>query len=283
MKRISTATLGATHIVIPDIKYLIINKTEIKLDLYVPAISLGEPPWTKFTQELKPVLIYIHGGGWNSLSRTNRNLEFLPYLEKGFAVANIDYRLVQHAKLPAPIADCRYALNWIYKNSKKYRLDTNKIVVSGESAGGHLALMTGMIDDDRKINIPGKPIKQKLRVASIVNWFGISDLKLRFKNDKNYARLVAGPRSRQEEIFDICSPINYVGKHTPPIFSIHGDKDPIVPYEQSLILHKILDKKGIKNKLYTVKNKKHGNFSAKERTDIFNKLWHFLNEIKIIE
>jgi acetyl esterase/lipase len=103
-------------------------------------------------------LLYIHGGGWQGLNRSVRNLNIMPYIDKGYAVVNIDYRLLDQSPFPACIADCRYALNWIYENAVKYKFDTTRIVVSGESAGGHLALMTGFLKEDKVISIPGKLI-----------------------------------------------------------------------------------------------------------------------------
>ena len=64
---------------------------------------------------------------------------------------NIDYRLAEDSLAPAAVEDCRCALRWVYRHAKEYGFDTNKIVVAGESAGGHLALMTAMLDAKRRI------------------------------------------------------------------------------------------------------------------------------------
>ena len=72
-------------------------------------------------------------------------LRALPYLEMGFAVVNVTYRLARVSEAPAAVEDCRCALRWVIQNAKEYGLDVNRLVVTGYSAGGHLALTTGML------------------------------------------------------------------------------------------------------------------------------------------
>ena len=79
-----------------------------------------------------PTLLYIHGGGWVGGGKDRQNHHFLPYLEMGFAVVNIEYRLAAVALAPAAVEDARCALRWIYNNAEKYGFDTNRIVVSGK-------------------------------------------------------------------------------------------------------------------------------------------------------
>ena len=111
------------------------NNHENKLDLYLPANPSGPTP----------VLMMIHGGGWVQGTKEAQVLRLLPYLEMGWAVANVTYRLVQVSKAPAAVEDCLCALQWIARNAERYNFDTSRIVTSGNSAGGHLALTSGMV------------------------------------------------------------------------------------------------------------------------------------------
>jgi acetyl esterase/lipase len=277
------AALLTKNYVESNVTYLKIDSLELKCDVFMPGKQLGEQPWIETTNDNKPTLLYIHGGGWTNLNRTIRTLDLMPYVNKGWCVVNIDYRLIQQAPFPACIADCRYALNWIYENAAKYKFDTTRIVVSGESAGGHLALMTGMLDNDSIINIIGFPIKRKLQVAAIVNWYGISDMNLILQqfNSLEFTKQLIGDLSKKEYIQRISSPINYVRRNQPPVLSVHGDIDPIVSYYQSSHLHHLLDSLKVKNKLITMKGRKHGNFTAKEESDAFREIWKFLDDIGI--
>jgi acetyl esterase/lipase len=102
-------------------------------------------------------------------------LAFLPYLETGWSVVNVEYRLARVSLAPAAVEDCRCALRWVIRNAKQYNFDTNKIVVTGHSAGGHLALTTGILPASAGLDrqCPGN---EELKVAAIVNWFGITDV-----------------------------------------------------------------------------------------------------------
>ena len=279
----AVAGLYSKSVVVPNLTYLKIDGTDLQLDVYVPAKELGGAPWVKFSDERKPVLLYIHGGGWTDLNRAYRNLNFLPYVEKGWAVVNIDYRLLKQAPFPACIADCRHALNWIYENADGFKFDTSRIVVSGESAGGHLALMTGFLTNDAAFAIPNHPITRELKVAAVVNWFGISDVGriMEFWNSPSYITNLVGDLSKKEEIYQSCSPLTRINASVPPVLTIHGDADQVVPFDQATRLHEALNQCGVKNQLHVVKGKKHGNFDEQEMSENFRIIWKFLDEVGV--
>ena len=262
-----------------NITYLKVGDQELKLDVIVPRLSLGEPPWWRIDNQPKPTLLYIHGGGWVEGEKETRMLGLLPFVSKGWVVVNINYRLAQEVQSPMDmVADCRHALNWIYDNTTRFQMDTTQIVVAGESAGGHLALMTGLLNKS-SIHNNGKEINRDLNVAAIINWYGVTDLnarkepsiKDRFKHINWVAEL-----TDYDSLNTIFSPVTYVNTHSAPVMTIHGDADPLVPYQQAEILTKVLNENGVKNKLITIPGKKHGNFSAEERTYIFEQIWDFL-------
>jgi acetyl esterase/lipase len=275
------AGLSSKSVVIPNLTYLRVDGIDLQLDAYVPATELGGEPWVKFSDGRTPVLLFIHGGGWTSLSRSYRNLHFLPYIEKSWAVVNIDYRLLKQAPFPACIADCRHALNWIYENADQFRFDTSRIVVSGESAGGHLALMTGFLAGDADFPIPGQPITRKLEVAAVINWSGISDVRrlVEFWNSPSFTAQLVGDLSRKEEIFRLCSPLTHINASVPPVLTIHGGADGVVPFEHATLLHEALDRCEVKNELHVIKGKKHGGFDAGEMSESFRVIWEFLDEV----
>lgn len=275
----AVAGLYSKSIVLPNVTYRSIDGIDLQLDAYLPAKQLGRDPWVEFSQDRKPVLLYIHGGGWTGLNRSIRNLNFLPYVEKGWAVVNIDYRLLQQAPFPACIADCRYALNWIYEHADQYHFDTSRIVVSGESAGGHLALMTAFLTND--VAIANLPCARELKVAAVVNWFGVSDVSgiMEFWNSPSYVTNLVGDISRKEEIFHTCSPLTHINASVPPVLTIHGDADPVVPFIQATLLHEALDRCGVKNELHVVKGKQHGDFDESEMSENFRTIWKFLDEV----
>lgn len=265
----------------PNIVYHTANNFQDKLDVYTPA-DAGPP---------RPVVIVIHGGGWVEGTKEERVLEMMPYLQMGFAAVNVEYRLGRVSLAPGAVEDCRCALHWVFANAKKYNFDPQRVVVQGGSAGGHLALMTGMLtpaagfdhtcvtpDEDYWTQSPGTSGDPK--VAAIVNWFGITDVldELHGANAKGYAVVWMGDQPNADEIAKKVSPINYVNGQVPPIITIHGDHDALVPYSQAVRMHKALDAARVPNELYTVPGGNHGGFTAEENQKTWAEVRKFLRE-----
>ena len=198
---------------------------------------------SRAASEPAPTLIYIHGGGWTNGSRQSSALTFLPYLEMGWNVVNVSYRLAGTAHAPAAVEDCRCALRWVYRNAEQFNFDLDRIVVTGNSAGGHLSLTTGMLPasagldrqcpGDRNRMWPiGPPSTAPLKVAAIINWYGITDVyDLAHRTpgtSGNFTEAWLGSRSDRDDVARRVSPTNYVHGDTPPILTIHGDADSIV-------------------------------------------------------
>ena len=266
--------------VAPNITYLTASGYESKLDVMTPR---GQDP--------APTLIYIHGGGWVGGTKEASVLRALPYLEMGWAVVNVEYRMARNAPAPGAVEDCRCALRWVHRNAEEYGFDTSRIVTTGASAGGHLSLTTGMLPasagldrlcPDSDTSKPGwaKAMEPEMPVAAIVNWFGITDVGdlLEGENAKTYAVAWMGSKPDRMDLAKRVSPMTYVRSGLPPILTIHGDADNIVPYQHALNLHAGLDEAGVANKIHTVPGKGHGNFTAEEAQEIFQVIRAFLDE-----
>jgi acetyl esterase/lipase len=136
------------------------------LDLYLPAKS-AEPV---------PLVIWIHGGGWESGSKEAWPAIFL--VDKGFAVASSNYQLSPEASFPAQIYDCKAAVRWLRANAKTYRIDPERFGSWGGSAGGHLAALLGTSSEDKTLERPvGRHPKVSSRVQAVCDWFGPTDLE----------------------------------------------------------------------------------------------------------
>ncbi|MEZ5306444.1 MAG: alpha/beta hydrolase [Pyrinomonadaceae bacterium] len=253
-----------------DITYAKVSERELKLDVYKPRGSKAG---------VHPTLMFIHGGGWRAGTKNSYSLRVLPWLEKGWAVVNIDYRVTSMARAPAAVEDARCALRWVHANAEKYGFDRELIVVSGQSAGGHLALMTGLAADDERFdsNCPG----EKTAVLAVVNWFGITDVGdlLSGQNKTQFAsNWIGEDRFEDRELIESVSPLSHVSTDDPPVITIHGDKDPLVPYNQAFRLHQSLKEKGVGNELITIKGGDHGDFSAKESVRAYESIFKFLDK-----
>ena len=262
------ATVQNDFRVIPNITYHQANGIELKIDVYQPRNQTAPAP----------TFIYYHGGGWVAGSKEVNVLRLIPYLEKGWAAVNVQYRLGNVSLAPAAVEDSLCALRWIARNADQYGFDTDRLVVSGNSAGGHLALTTGMIPAEAELD------RQCLgdetpKVAAIVNWYGITDVNdlLDGENQRGYAVRWLGSQPNRDEIAARVSPMNYIREDLPPIISIHGDADPVVPYDHAVRLHQNLTQAEVTNELITVPSGLHGGFPAQEQIRIYSSIFKFLD------
>ncbi len=266
-------TAQSRYQISPNVTYLVENNYEDKLDIYQRRNTTGP----------QPTVIYIHGGGWTGGTKEGAFMSVVPWLEMGWTVVNVEYRLARISPAPAAVEDCLCALKWVVSHAAQYHIDPARIVTTGDSAGGHLALMTGMtpaeagLDRECASNEGNTPLP---KVAAIVNWYGITDVVdlLDGPNRKRYAVTWLGSAPNREEIARRVSPLTYVRSGLPPILSIQGDADPTVPYTHSLRLRDALNKAGVPNELVTIPSGKHGNFTAEERTRIYAAIHAFLEK-----
>ncbi len=270
------ALLENNYRIVPAVTYLTATGYEAKLDLYV----------TRTPDKPLPTMVLIHGGGWTGGQKEGRNLLLVSYLLMGMNVVNVEYRLAKNAPAPAAVEDCRCALRWVIQHAKEYGIDPSRLAVTGDSAGGHLALTTGMLPASAGLDrqCPGT---EELKVSAIVNWYGISDVNdlLDGPNMKSYAVTWLGSAPDREQIAKRVSPINYVRAGLPPILTIHGDADPTVPYPQSVRLHKALEQAGVPNELMTIPGGKHG-FACctlSQREAAYAKIREFLTRYHVLE
>ncbi len=269
--------------IVADLTYLRAGGQDLKVDLYLPRVSSSP----------NPTLVYFHSGGWTNGSKDSSALVFLPYLEMNWAVVNVQYRLADVAHAPAAVEDARCALRWIYRNAEQYQFDLNRIVVTGNSAGGHLALTTGMLPesagldrqcpgDRRRAWDTGTTSTEELAVAAIINWYGITDVVDLIDRapgpSGNFTVAWLGSASNREEIARRVSPITYVRPGLPPILSVHGDADPTTPYAHATRLHEALQAAGVPNELVTVPGGGHGGFSYEENVRIYDAIRRFLGQ-----
>lgn len=264
-----------------DIKYG--NAEQQKLDIYSQGQWIGEPDYWKSDSVVHKTLIYIHGGGWLGGTKNQITPFILSYLERGWNVVTLDYRT---GKGTAPLAvdDCMEAVQWISRHAKNFNIDTEHVVISGESAGGHLALITGLLN-----SIPGSHkyySGDSLKIKAIVNWFGITDIAgvdnfyKQKKQESNYASIWVGNPKRMDSISNAFSPVKRITSLAPPIISIHGKKDSVVPYQQAVTFHELLNKAGIKNELVSIDDGKHLGFTDKEYQYIYTHIFNFLDQQK---
>lgn len=250
-----------------DEVYTTVNDWKGREDIYY------NPTATKPT----PVVFNIHGGGWNHGTKESQT-GYGSFFSNGYAVANIEYRLTGVASAPAAIEDVRSAILYVVKNAKALNIDPNKIVIMGASAGGHLALLAGLLQNDHRFDANYKDING-FTIAAIIDKYGPTDLTVPGVEKNKSAAAFLGSYLGNKDLMASVSPIYYVKKTSPPIFIVHGDADPLVPYQQSVDLHKKLEEVGVKTVFITVSGGSHGGFNKDKSKEISASIEAFLKEV----
>ncbi len=248
-----------------------------------PARVTLDVHYLKDAEGIRPALVVIHGGGWTNLDKNYLTWLAKDAAKRGYVVFNINYRLAGEAKYPAAVEDCQAAIRWVRANAKRYNVDPNRVGVFGESAGGHLACMMGLLDSRDKTTPDVSS-----RATCVVDFYGVTDLTPAELPKEKYSQadafvaiceyFIGKKHSEAPELFAEASPLTHVTKEACPFIAIHGDADPIVPHEQSVQLVEKLKAVGVEATLHTVKGGKHGpSFgNAPGKDAAYEAMWEFL-------
>lgn len=249
-----------------DVNYKNVNSTNTRMDIYYSTDKTAPVP----------VVINMHGGGWNKGYKEEQG-GFNMYFEKGYAVANVEYRLTGEALAPACVEDVRGALHYILNHATELNIDVNKVIFQGGSAGAHLALMGGYLMNNRIYDNDCVQYPNPIKIMAVIDKYGPCD----FTQLMSYSSLIAwtGDRFNDINFVNSLAPITYVDANTPPTYIIHGDADPTIPYNQSVTLYAALQNAGVKSKFTTVPEGGHGGFPAAYNTQMEAEIGVFLNEV----
>ena len=221
-----------------NIHYCNTNDQSQTLDFYRPK---------HHDAEMLPVVVYIHGGGWRSGSNINSLImkTYGPYfLKKNIAVASINYRLNSKYPYPDQNDDVACALTYLSENEDELKINAEKAIFFGDSAGGQLAAFAGL-------NIPYKDYDYDAPTG-VIDFYGVSDFSkivVGAHPDFNARRYLG---SKYNNVASTASPTSYVTKKAPKFLFIHGDKDTVVPISQSKSLFDLLTSSGIDAEYVTV-------------------------------
>jgi len=235
--------VDAKNVIVPenvveqkDIEYGKAGDKSLQLDLYSPK-KMDKPA---------PGIIFIHGGGWTSGHRRDMKFYTVNFAKRGYVCATVSYRLAGEALFPAAVQDVKCAVRWMCANAKKYNIDPDKIVVSGNSAGGYLALMTGYSSDVPELECDSGNVGVSSRPQAVINFYGPVDLTTDFARKKSLVVDFLGKSYDEDpKLHEFASPISHLTKDDPPTLILHGTIDSTVPIKQADMLADKLKSFGI--------------------------------------
>jgi len=224
----------------------------------------------------RPGVIVIHGGGWIQGDKESVLERFcVPFIQRGFVVASVEYRLAKVAPAPAAVKDVLSAAKWFHDHAAEYKVDADHILVAGDSAGGHLALMVGMTPASADLG----PVT---KISAIIDFYGIADVAdlMEGADARPWAQAWIPEQPGRMELARRLSPINYVRKGLPPVLAIHGDADPVVPFAQSVHLTDALKSARSDAELMAVPGGQHG-FTPDQMDTLWPRIFKWLKKHKI--
>ena len=268
-----------------NISYATISPAQ-KLDIYLP--EEGNGPFR--------VIISIHGGAFMFGDKADEQVNpMLEGLKHNYAVVSINYRLSGEALFPKNINDVKAAIRWVKANATTYKMNPDKIVVWGGSAGGNLSALAGTSGDVKELeDLSLGNANQSSRVQAVVDWFGPTNFLLMDEqlietgNGKPDHSDANSPESKLmgQKITDIpakvqlINPETYITKDDPPFLIEHGTKDQLVPTQQSINfaakLTPVLGKEKVT--IHLLEDARHGGlqFETKENLEL---VFRFLDAV----
>jgi acetyl esterase/lipase len=218
--RIADSTVPASVRAVTDVTYVRRGAHDLKLDLYLPA--------ARGTLS-RPAVVFVHGGGWRTGVRANFAPMAIRMAERGYAAATISYRLAPEATYPAAIHDVKAAVRWVRAHAADYDIDAGRIAVAGGSAGGQIAALTGVTNDEARFDPDGAASAVSSKVQAIVNIDGLSDFTSeearKYEDDpakqpSSAGSWFGGRYAEKAALWHDASPLFHVGPGAPPILFI---------------------------------------------------------------
>jgi len=234
-----------------NVTYVHREDRPLKLDIFSPR-GLRKPT---------PLVVCIHGGGWKAGRKEDFAQYGRYYAQQGFVAVSVQYRLAPADRYPAQIEDVKCAIRWLRANAEQYYIDGDRVAVVGASAGGHLALLAGLMDDQEGVPPSAPHADQSNKAQAIVNYFGPADftqVDWPPAVEQMLVTLMGGNRTVLAERYKAASPVTYIDADDPPVLTFHGANDALVPHNQATGLHAALDAANIENHLETLPGQGHG-------------------------
>jgi acetyl esterase/lipase len=253
----ATACTGAVAqtVIARDIEYARVDAQPLLLDLYQPEGAAAAP-----------LLIWVHGGGWEAGSKAQMPLTGL--VERGFAIASLDFRPASAARFPAQIHEIKAAVRFLRGQAAHYGYDASRIGILGASSGGHLASLVGVSAGDAQLEgALGEHRDESSAVQAIVSYFGASNLTTILAQSTPFGLGVRTPALQRllgvlpddaQALARLASPVSHVDAADPPLLLLHGDQDPQMPINQSHELEGAYESAGLEAGFIVVHGAAHG-------------------------
>ena len=232
-----------------DITFCTVEDTSLRLDLHHPSVSDGS----------NPAVVFLHEGSWIAGDKQDatRGPVLAELTSRGYLVAAVNYRLAPEFKFPAHIQDAKCAVRYLRANAERLGIDSKRIGAWGRSAGGHLAMLLGLADENAGWDQSGQHLEQSSRVQAVVDMYGPIIVMDGICSKPKVITEVFGTPECDPEVLVLADPLTHISSEDPPFLILHSDGDPIVPSSYSQTFYKHLTEAGVPATLAIVDHDKH--------------------------
>jgi len=190
-----------------------------------------------------PVIMYVHGGRWRAGERQNdQGLQVADWAGRGFFAMTISYRLVEATPAPFAYQDMQTAIRWVHAHADEYGIDTNRIYLIGNSAGGHMVTLAATLGEGPYPRTGGWE-NERSDIRAVISAAGAYDL-----NTLSWGNLWTPVQGDPIEARRLASPIHHIGPGTKPILIVHSDDDRSVPIQQAVDMAAALQRAGVRHR-----------------------------------
>ncbi|NVJ21293.1 alpha/beta hydrolase [Myxococcus sp. AM011] len=240
--------VGARPLPSQTVRFAVVAGHELHADVFLP----GAP-----ASKARPAVLYLHGGGWSGGGRAYGRAWADFFSSRGYVFIALDYRLFPPATgLKAP-GDVKCGIRWVKDHAATYGIDPDRLVLFGESAGGHLATLAGYSEGDSRL--PSSCASGDSSVAAIISFYAPGDLVAHAVGDQVALEGFTGvPLEGHRALYELLSPVNHIGPRSPPTLLVHGEADSVVPLDASRAMAARLAQVGVPHVLFTLPYAEHG-------------------------
>ncbi len=234
----------------PDVEYGTGGGKKLRLHLALP----------KSGDEKRPGLIFIHGGGWAAGNRDDLKNQIQYAARQGYVAISVGYRFAPQDPFPAQIEDVKCAVRWLRAHAAELKIDTEKLGAIGFSAGAHLSMMLGVMDQGDGLEGEGGWADQPSKVQAVVAYFGPTNFSVELPPVSRgiVKHFIGFDQTEKPELYKQASPITYVNKGDAPMLLYQGTEDVLVPYDQAWMMAQALTKAKVPGRVELMLGVNHG-------------------------
>ena len=243
----------------PDVVYAVKDGYKLHLRFFFPE-DIDEKKY--------PCILHVKGSGWGEQNLNNRQMDLYPLIKAGYGLCIIQYRPADIAKFPAQILDAKTAIRYLTEHIEEYPIDPNNLFLSGDSSGGHTAILDFLTWNEELFETEGEdtplpPLRGLIDFYGVTNLYDLTHRETGLSQEDNYKLteyVFEKPIEEYPEQYSEANVLCYIDlrETLEPVLILHGNKDRLVPLSQSIAFYEALKERNARAELVMIEDADHG-------------------------